>query len=195
MSTALPTLKDARKLLYEVITDPQIQRHSEATRVKAVQIASMITTRIQCNIQLIGLGGLLHDIGRAKRHDATHGYVGGQLLLKHHYPNDVRKIVEKHVLGGFTQFEAESLGLPKRDYIPQTWEEKIVCVADKLGVYEWNRINQPQDWLTKVNKRFSKLTQRYGTKEPYQSSMERARQYTQELTVHALASLSVTETK
>jgi uncharacterized protein len=195
MSIVLPTLEDARKLLYEVISESKLRRHCEATRVKAVQIASMIATRIQCNLQLIEIGGLLHDIGRAKRHDVTHGYVGGRLLLKQNYPKDVRQVVEKHVLGGFTKFEAKSLGLPKRDFIPQTWEEKIVCVADKLGVFEWEGIHQPKDWLSEVNKRFSKLTQRYGKKEPFQSSMERAKHFTQELAFHALASLSVTETK
>ncbi|MFX1564559.1 MAG: HDIG domain-containing metalloprotein [Promethearchaeota archaeon] len=186
MSTVIPPLADARKLLYTVISAPQILRHSEATRVKAVQIASMIAAKIRCDTRLVELGGLLHDIGRAKSHDVTHGYVGGRLLLKHQYPNDIRMIVERHVLGGFTKFEAESLGLPKRDSIPQSWEEKIVCVADKLGVYDWEGINQPQDWLNKVNKRFSRLTQRYGTTEPYKSSMERARQFTQELAFHAL---------
>ncbi|MFX1509695.1 MAG: HDIG domain-containing metalloprotein [Promethearchaeota archaeon] len=195
MSSLIPPLEDARKLLYEIISDPQIRRHCEATRIKAVQIANMIATKVQCDIDLVEIGGLLHDIGRAKKHDVTHGYVGGQLLLKHQYPKGIRKIVEKHVLGGFTKFEAETLGLPNRDFIPETWEEKIVCVADKLRIYEWDGISQPQDWLTEVNKRFSKLTQHFGSGEPYHSSMERARQFTQELAVQAGSSLNIKEPK
>jgi len=40
--------------------------------------------------------------------------------------------VERHVGAGITQEEAVKLGLPPRDYVPQTLEEKIVCYADKL---------------------------------------------------------------
>ncbi len=132
-------------------------------------------------MQLLEVGALLHDIGRAQVHDVTHGYVGGQILRKNKYPISIVLIVERHVLGGFSPDEAEKVGLPKREFVPQTWEEKIVCVADKLGVFECESIHQPQQWLSEVNKRFAGLTQRYGSMEPYLGSMQRARQFTEEL--------------
>jgi uncharacterized protein (TIGR00295 family) len=132
-------------------------------------------------MNLLELGALLHDIGRSRVHDITHGFVGGQILLEHGYPTSIVLIVERHVLGGFRAVEAQSLGLPKRDFLPQSWEEKIVCVADKLGVFEYDEIEHPRKWLLKVNSRFAKLTKRYGVADPYQASMERARGYTVEL--------------
>jgi uncharacterized protein len=184
MSIILPSLSEARTLLNETLSDAQIRRHCEATRQKALQIAKLVSPKIAVDYELIEVGALLHDIGRARVHDITHGYIGGQILLQQNYPKSVVLIVERHVLGGFTAVEAEKLGLPKRDFIPQTCEEKIVCVADKLRVFEWNGILPPQEWMAEVNARFSMLTQRYGFSEPYQTSMQRARQFTEELVAY-----------
>jgi uncharacterized protein (TIGR00295 family) len=184
MSIVLPSLQQSRQLLRKVLLDSQVLKHCEATRQKALQIAKLVSPKIAVDYELIELGALLHDIGRAHVHDITHGYIGGQILLQQNYPKSVVLIVERHVLGGFTAVEAEKLGLPKRDFIPQTCEEKIVCVADKLRVFEWNGILSPQEWIAEVNARFSMLTQRYGSSEPYQTSMQRARQFTEELVAY-----------
>jgi len=171
------SLKQALIFLKQHIHESNIIRHSEATQQKAVQIAHLIAPKESVNIQLIELGALLHDIGRTQTHDITHGYVGGQLLFQNGYPSSVVKIVERHVLGGFTSQEAPLVGLPKRDFVPHTWEEIIVCVADKLGSYEWNGINQPQKWLSKMDARFAQLQKRYDVRAPYQESMQRARNF------------------
>jgi uncharacterized protein len=42
------------------------------------------------------------------------------------------RIIERHVGSGIPAEEAVKLGLPKRDFIPETLEEKIVSYADKL---------------------------------------------------------------
>lgn len=172
-----PSLKQARLFLKQHISESNIIRHSEATQQKAVQIAYLIAPKESVNIQLIELGALLHDIGRTRTHDITHGYVGGQLLHQNGYPSSVVKIVERHVLGGFTPQEASLVGLPKRDFVPHSWEEIIVCVADKLGSYEWNGINQPQKWLSKMDARFAQLRERYDVSVPFQASMQRARNF------------------
>jgi uncharacterized protein len=185
MSPILPSLQDARNLLKGTVTDSQVLKHCQATRQKALQIASQVALKIPINLHLLELGALLHDIGRAHVHDVTHGFVGGQILLEQGYPMSLVLIVERHVLGGFRALEAQALGLPKRDFLPQSWEEKIVCVADKLGVFEYDEIEHPQKWLSKVNNRFAKLTKRYGVANPFQASMERARGYTVELSALA----------
>ncbi|MHA2314867.1 MAG: HDIG domain-containing metalloprotein [Candidatus Hermodarchaeia archaeon] len=177
MPDITPTLKQAQFFLKQYIHESNIIRHSEATQQKAVQIAHLITHKESVNIQLIELGALLHDIGRTRTHNITHGYVGGQLLRQNDYPSSVVKIVERHVLGGFTPKEAPLVGLPKRDFVPHSWEEIIVCVADKLGSYEWNGINQPQKWLSKMDARFAQLQKQYGVNAPYKASMQRARNF------------------
>jgi HD superfamily phosphodiesterase len=40
-------------------------------------------------------------------------------------------IIERHVGGGIPSGEARQLGWVAKDYLPETWEEKIVCYADK----------------------------------------------------------------
>lgn len=176
-----PSLKQAQIFLKKHIHESNIIRHSEATQQKAVQIAHLIAPKESVNIQLIEIGALLHDIGRIRTHDITHGYVGGQILHQNSYPSSVVKIVERHVLGGFTPQEAPLVGLPKRDFVPRSWEEIIVCVADKLGSYEWNGINQPQQWLSKMDARFEQLQKRYEASAPYRASMQRARRFTRML--------------
>ena len=46
-------------------------------------------------------------------------------------PDAVICIIKRHVGAGITAEEAEWLGWPKDNYIPQSLEEKIVCYADK----------------------------------------------------------------
>ena len=47
-------------------------------------------------------------------------------------PDPVVSIVKRHVGGGVTAIEAETLGWPKDGYVPVTLEEKVVSYADKL---------------------------------------------------------------
>lgn len=186
MPIILPTVKEAQLLLTTHIIDRQILRHCKATQQKALQIAKLISHSIEVDLALVEVGALLHDIGRAQIHDITHGYVGGQILQQNKYPLSIIKIVERHVLGGFTANEASRIGLPQKSFLPKTWEEKIVCVADKLGLYEWRNILLPQEWLTKLNARLDHFQARYKLSEPYQTSFERARQYTKTLIKLAL---------
>lgn len=186
MSLDLPPLQDAQNLLNRTVSDPQVLEHCQATRQKALQIARRVASKIPVNLHVLELGALLHDIGRARIHDVTHGFVGGQILLEHGYPVSLVLIVERHVLGGFTALEAKVLGLPRRDFLPQSWEEKIVCIADKLGVFEYDEIDYPQKWLPAVENRFTELTKRYGVANPFLASMQRARGYTAELIALAI---------
>jgi uncharacterized protein len=41
-------------------------------------------------------------------------------------------IIERHIGAGITATEAVRLGLPRKDYLPLTTEEKIVSYADNL---------------------------------------------------------------
>ncbi|MEM2897645.1 MAG: HDIG domain-containing protein, partial [Candidatus Bathyarchaeia archaeon] len=73
-----------------------------------------------------------HDIGRAYTHDVHHGLRGARILRSVGVAEKVVRIVESHVGAGIPEEEAKNIGLPPKDYIPQTAEEKIVCYADKL---------------------------------------------------------------
>ena len=85
------------------------------------------------NCDLILAGALLHDIGRSQSHNINHGIIGGQILKKHGFSEELVSIVEKHIYAGISADEAKDLGLPSKDYLPQTYEEKIVAYADNIS--------------------------------------------------------------
>jgi len=47
-------------------------------------------------------------------------------------PEAVARIIDRHVGAGIPGDEAEELGLPEGEYMPETMEEKVVGYADKL---------------------------------------------------------------
>jgi uncharacterized protein len=84
------------------------------------------------DVKLVEIGGLLHDIGRSKTHGIDHAYVGSRIVMSLNLPESIVKIVERHIGSGIPSEEAVELGLPNKDFIPETWEEKIVSYSDKL---------------------------------------------------------------
>ena len=94
-------------------------------------------------------GALLHDIGRTKEHSVKHGFFGGEILRKDGYNKKIIRIVENHVGGGIDKQACAKLGMPVRDFIPISLEEKIVCLADKY--VEDNQIKPLEETLSKFN--------------------------------------------
>lgn len=185
MPSILPSPSHARRILEQYISDTWILKHCLATQEKAIHIARKVSSTLNVDMKLVSIGALLHDIGRARVHDITHGFEGGRILLSEGFPIQIVRIVERHVLGGFTPAEARLVGLPSRSFLPRTFEEKIVCVADKLGLFQWNGIDFPDRWLDEMRVRFSKLRRIYGGGEPFESSMRRAEEYLKVLIIKA----------
>ncbi|MEM0054127.1 MAG: HD domain-containing protein [Nitrososphaeria archaeon] len=99
-------------------------------------------------------GAILHDVGRTLEHSVRHGYLGGEILRKKGYEETICQIVEKHVGGGISREESIKLGLPEKDYLPSTLEEKIVCLADKY--VEDNNISPLEITLNKLEQQLGK---------------------------------------
>ena len=78
------------------------------------------------------VGALLHDIGRSTTHGIHHAIAGADIARKLGLPSEVVSIIERHIGAGLSKKEAAILGLPKKDYLPVTLEEKIVTHADNL---------------------------------------------------------------
>lgn len=85
------------------------------------------------NLRLIIAGAILHDIGRTVTHGVEHGIEGARLIREEGWDEELAKIVERHIGGGITKKEAEDQGLPPKDYVPRTLEEKIICHADNTA--------------------------------------------------------------
>ena len=120
--------QDALSLLKKYGADPRIMEHVLAVHDYAMEIAE----RKECDRGLVEAGSILHDIGRTKTHGMDHAIVGAGILRKEGVDERIVNIVERHIGAGLTAEEAKKLGLPPKDYVPKTIEEKIVCHADNL---------------------------------------------------------------
>jgi uncharacterized protein len=167
----LPSKRDALMLLQRLGFPLHIIKHQEAVTRKALSLAHLIK-RHPVNLDLIRAGAMLHDIGRVRTHDLTHTSAGGDILRELGYPEELARIAETHGLGGLTEDEAKKLGLPPKDYVPRTIEEKIVCLADKLL--------SGSDEVT-IEQRFQRWLEKYGQTPFLLEQMRRVKQLEEEV--------------
>ena len=120
-------------ILKEEGCDDKVIQHCITVSDEAVRLALQNKKAGRdVDVDLVEIGGLLHDLGRAKTHGLDHAVVGVRLAEKHGVEKPVLEIIKKHIGAGITPEEAEFFGLPDDDYIPRTWEEKIVAHADNM---------------------------------------------------------------
>lgn len=124
--------KEALALLEEMGVPDNVIDHCIAVSEKAVRIAQKARKDLPVDLHTVEIGGLLHDCGRSKSHGINHGIVGASLLEEKGINGELQKICERHVCAGIPREVAEDIGLPPRDFVPVTMEEKIVCHADNL---------------------------------------------------------------
>lgn len=103
------------------------------------------------DLDLIKCGTMLHDVGRIKTNGIEHAYLGADLLRDLNIDEKIAKITERHIGAGIPAHEAIALGLPQRNYMPETLEEKIVAHADNLvhGVKKVNLEFVIEKWKSK----------------------------------------------
>lgn len=124
-------------------------RHSEQVRDKALQIAKY-NKHMKLDREILVNGAMLHDIGigKCKAKDIfclgsepyiKHGVLGAEMLRaygkEHGLDLEVyARICERHTGSGLTAAEIREgrLPLPDADFLPETPEEKVICLADKF---------------------------------------------------------------
>ena len=122
-------MEEEIELLKELNCPEWVIEHSKGVSRKACEIASNFD---DVDMELVRVGALLHDIGRSKTNSIEHAVIGAQMLKERGYSQDMINIVERHIGTGLSEDDARELGLPIKDYTPQTLEEKIVSHADNL---------------------------------------------------------------
>ena len=118
--------------------------HSTQVRNKALSIAKRVKT---ADLEIISAGAMLHDIGIrfcnapglgcfGDDDYLLHGILGAEHIrfLGFEGCETFARICERHTGSGLTALEIVSGGLPlpERDFLPETVEEKIICLADKF---------------------------------------------------------------
>ena len=124
----IPTPERCIELLQENDCSDEVIKHCMAVRDVAVRIAK----KADANLKLVEAGALLHDIGRSKTHGILHAVEGVRIARRIGLPLSILYIIERHLGAGIPKEDAVKLGLPEKDYIPETLEEKIVAHADNL---------------------------------------------------------------
>jgi len=128
----LPNREQAIEILKRNHCSPKVIQHTQAVSALAVEIAKQLQAKNHpINLQLIEVGALLHDLGRSQTHSVNHAIVGAKIAQQEDLSQEIVSIIKRHVGAGITDEEAQWLGWPKDNYVPQTLEEKIVCYADK----------------------------------------------------------------
>lgn len=117
-------------LLKDIGCPDKVIEHVIAVAIAALSIADEV--KIPVDKELIRLGSLLHDIGRAKTHGIDHAVVGAEMAAELGMDERIVRIIERHIGAGIPADEARALGLPYKDYLPISPEEKIVAHADNL---------------------------------------------------------------
>lgn len=124
--------EDAVLLLKKVGCSAEVIRHSIAVEKIAVEMAEKIRNNgHQVDVEKVRIGALLHDVGRSKTHEIFHG-IAGEKILKDLGLEEFARFASCHIGAGIPRREAKKLGLPPKDFLPETLEEKIVAYADKL---------------------------------------------------------------
>jgi len=133
VSEKLPSKEQALQLLLQIGCLKNVITHCESVAQLALEIAKVCKEKgLDVDLELVEIGALLHDIGRAKTHTVHHAVIGAEMAESLGLPKSVISIIKRHVGGGITAKEAKKLGWTKDIYVPQTLEEKIVSYADKL---------------------------------------------------------------
>jgi len=125
--------------------------HSRQVREKALEILDYpANTSLDINRELVADGAMLHDIGIFQCHAPSilcnglqpylaHGIIGGAMLRSYGAEHGLEleafaRICERHTGSGLTAEEVrrDKLPIPERDYLPETLEEQLICLADKF---------------------------------------------------------------
>ncbi len=140
--------REALRALREVGCSKEVIRHSLAVERISLRLARRIRANgHKLDLKLVSLGALLHDIGRAQTHSIRHG-VEGAKILRGLGLSKFARFAECHLGAGIPAGEARELGLPARDFMPRTLEEKVIVYADKLVM--GNRMTsyeRARDWF------------------------------------------------
>ncbi|NOQ67954.1 HD domain-containing protein [Patescibacteria group bacterium] len=119
-----------------------ILNHSLSVLSKSVNIIARKKLYNKVDFNLIISGCLLHDIGafefmknfdKSQKNYLKHGIIGGKILRSEGLKKEAL-IAERHIGSGLSKnyIIENNLPLPKKDFLPITLEQKIICYADKF---------------------------------------------------------------
>ena len=159
------TRQESMQLLAEYGRGAGWTRHCYAVADAAARVGDVLALNRTIDGPFLWSAALLHDIGRYITHDPIlHGTEGYKLLSKLNYEKEAY-VCASHILFGLNADEASLLGLPVRDFVPRTFEEKLIPLVDYLIEHD-----QP----TTLDRRFSSLRKRNRGNSFFMNRLDRA---------------------
>jgi uncharacterized protein len=152
----LPPRKKAIQIMRKLGLPRNIIKHELAVMREANELIHNIKKNFPVDLKLVKIGAIFHDIGRLKTHGFKHGLAGGDMIREMGYPEELARIIERHVMAGLRPQDIIKFELPDRNLTPETLEEKIVCLADKYYIGT-KRVT--------INGRFQRWIDRFGETE------------------------------
>jgi uncharacterized protein len=145
-------------ILEELNCPSYVIEHSKAVVLKANTLALNFEGKV--DLDLVKAGAMLHDIGRSETNGIKHAIIGAEILQSKGFPIELVNIVERHIGAGISREEAEIIGLPPKDYVPVTLEEKLVAHADNLihGTREVDLDFVIRKWQNKMGRGHSSIS-------------------------------------
>ena len=138
--TKIPTYDECLKILKENNVPDNVVTHLKAVCNFSIKVCDLLEKKgINVNKDLVVAGALLHDIKKINSED--HVIEGYGLVKSLGFP-EVALLIKKHGL----------MHINKNEFVPKSWEEKIVFYADK-------RVKG--DKIVSVDERFEYIKQRY----------------------------------
>ncbi len=126
-------LEEVKKLWDKYKLSEDVRKHCMKVAEVALKIANSIESDVGIDKNAVLIGALLHDIGRAVTNDPfLHFIKSAEILRKEGFDDKIVKIAERHFSAGLSKEDAKKLGLPIKNYMPESLEEKIVSFADNL---------------------------------------------------------------
>lgn len=120
-----------------------------ALRINNERALGLDTDIVESAAMLHDIGIFLTDADGIDCHGSEpyirHGILGAELLRKEGMPEEIARIAERHTGAGITvnDIDEMKLPLPRRDYMPETLLERLVCYADKF--YSKTRLDSAKD--------------------------------------------------
>jgi uncharacterized protein len=170
-TNSYPTKEEAIQIMKKLGLATNIINHELAVMRRARDISHNIT-KLDVNIELVKIGAIFHDIGRIKSHGMDHGPIGGKMLRILGISENIALITERHTMAGITVEEAKQFDLPLQSYLPESIEEKIVCLADKYFMGTKN---------VSIEQRFQRWIDKYGKTTFLRNHLQRAKDLEEEI--------------
>lgn len=140
----IPTREECMDILKEQNVPDNVIAHLKRVCEVSMKIVDLLEKRsISVNRDLVAAGALLHDVKKINSDD--HIIEGYKFIKSLGFP-EVALLVKKHGLAH----------LDNEDFLPRTWEEKIVFYADK-------RVKN--DKIVSIVERFEYIKKRYNKAE------------------------------